>query len=106
MRDNRRPVVVVLAVSAQCARLGKKSMRIRISLLPATAIFAVAGLLGSTQTFAQNAYITNAHDDTVSLISSANNKVTATIPVGQFPFGVAVAPNGSKVYVTNQQSST
>jgi YVTN family beta-propeller protein len=32
--------------------------------------------------------------------------VTATIPVGNEPFGVSVTPDGSKVYVTNFASST
>jgi len=39
--------------------------------------------------------------NTVSVINTATNTVTATIPVGinSFPSGVAVTPNGSKVYV-------
>jgi YVTN family beta-propeller protein len=32
--------------------------------------------------------------------------VSATIPVGLFPVGVAVTPDGSKVYVTNGRSNT
>jgi YVTN family beta-propeller protein len=40
----------------------------------------------------------------VSVIATATNTVTATIPVGDFPFGVAVTPDGSKVYVTNSNS--
>jgi DNA-binding beta-propeller fold protein YncE len=32
--------------------------------------------------------------------------VTATIPVGSFPFGVAVSPDGSKVYVVNANASS
>ena len=35
------------------------------------------------------------------MIASATNTVTATIPVGQLPYGVAVTPDGSKVYVVN-----
>jgi YVTN family beta-propeller protein len=39
----------------------------------------------------------------VSVIDTATNTVTATIPVvgGSAHFGVAVTPDGSKVYVTN-----
>jgi YVTN family beta-propeller protein len=58
-------------------------------------------LLCSAQSLAQNAYITNIGDNTVSVINTATNKVTATIPVGRGPVGVAVTRNGSKVYVTN-----
>ena len=39
--------------------------------------------------------------NTVSVIATASNTVTATIPVGIFPTGVAVSPDGSTVYVAN-----
>jgi YVTN family beta-propeller protein len=74
-------------------------MKLRISSL--IAAFALAGRLGSTQTVAQNAYITNQSSNTVSVIDTVTNAVTATIPVGVVPEGVAVTPNGSKVYVAN-----
>ncbi len=93
-------------------------------------------------------YVTNEDSNTVSVIATATNTVTATIPVGSFPcrrggdpgrqqglcrerglqqrvgdrhgdeygdrhdprrqrpFGVAVTPDGSKVYVANDGSST
>ena len=38
----------------------------------------------------------------MSVIATATNTVTATIPVGVGPAGVAVSPDGSKVYVANQ----
>jgi YVTN family beta-propeller protein len=50
-------------------------------------------------------YITNQLSNTVSVIDSASNTVTATVSVGTIPFGVAVTPNGSKVYVTNNGNS-
>ena len=75
-------------------------MNFRISELLAIAAFALAGILGSPQSLAQNAYISNALDNTVSVVSTATNTVTATIPVGVSPTGVAVSPDGSKVYVT------
>ena len=33
-------------------------------------------------------------------------RATATIPVGNNPFGVAVTPDGSKVYVANEAAGT
>src|SRR6516165_8669217 len=79
-------------------------MNLRISGL--IAAFALAGLLGRTQSRAQNAYITNSSSDNVSVIDTEKNKVTATI-VGSFvsPYGVAVSPNGRKVYITNSLTS-
>ena len=76
-------------------------MKLRISGLIAIAAFALAGLLGSPQTLAQNAYITNVLDNSVSVIDTTTNTVTATIPVGVRPEGAAVSPDGSRVYVTN-----
>lgn len=40
------------------------------------------------------------------MVDAATNTVATTIPVGRYPFGVAVSPDGSKVYVTNGGSAT
>ena len=45
-------------------------------------------------------------DNTVSVIDTATNTVVATIPVGNFPLGVAVTPDGTKVYVANFSDNT
>ena len=42
---------------------------------------------------------------TVSVIDTATNNVTATVTVGNNPFGVAVTPDGTKVYVANRVSN-
>ena len=41
----------------------------------------------------------------VSVIDTTTNTVTATVPVGITPLGVAVTPDGKKVYVTNAESN-
>jgi YVTN family beta-propeller protein len=82
------------------------AMNLRISPLVAVAAFALAGVLGSPQGLAQNAYIPSADRDNVSVIDTETNTVIATIPVGTFPMGVAVSPDGSKVYVTNTASAS
>lgn len=43
---------------------------------------------------------------TVSVIDAATDAVTATITVGQDPVGVAVSPDGGRVYVSNSGSNT
>ncbi len=49
----------------------------------------------------RTAYVTNnGGDKTVSVIDTASDTVTATVPVSGVPVGIAVSPNGSKVYVT------
>jgi len=90
-------------------------MKLRISGLLASAAFALAGIVGGAQSLAQNAYITNqtnqtqsGPDDTVSVIDTETNTVIATIHLNNevSPFGVAVTPEGSHVYVTNNGSDS
>ena len=52
------------------------------------------------------AYISNQADDTVSVINTATNTVTRTIPVGNAPLGVAVSLDGTRVYVANIDDGT
>ena len=80
-------------------------MNFRISGVLAVAAVACL-LLGGAPSLAQNAYITNTGSNTVSVIDTATNTVTATIPVGGEPYSVAVSPDGSKVYVANQSPTT
>ncbi|MGV8076726.1 MAG: PKD domain-containing protein [Methanosarcina sp.] len=47
------------------------------------------------------AYITNFNSNTVTVINTANDTFKDTVPVGKKPFGVAVSPDGTRVYVTN-----
>jgi len=46
-----------------------------MSGLLAVAAVAIAGLIGSAQALAQNAYITNALDNTVSVIDTSTKKI-------------------------------
>jgi YVTN family beta-propeller protein len=80
---------------------------------PLTCIHRLALLLGLLVLFpvgvwaqAPQAYITNLNDNTVSVIDTATNTVTATVPVGNFPNGVAVTPDGARVYVANVLDDT
>jgi len=43
------------------------------------------------------AYVANNNSDNVSVINTATNTVTATVPVGDDPQQVAVAPDGTRV---------
>ena len=81
-------------------------MNFRISGLLAIAGFALTSILGSAQSLAQNAYITNQGSNTVSVIDTRTNIVTATIAGFNGPDAVAVPPDGKRVYVTNINSNT
>jgi len=52
------------------------------------------------------AYIADGYADSVSVIDVANNAAKAKIPVGIEPAGVAISPDGSRVYVVNEGSSS
>ena len=69
------------------------------------ALLLFCGLQASTAA-AQQAYVPNYFDDSVSVIDIATDAVVATIPVGDAPIGVAVAPGGSRVYITNVVDDT
>lgn len=51
------------------------------------------------------AYIPNYASNTVSVIDLNTNNITATVPVGNSPYGVAVSLDASKVYIANNNSS-
>src|SRR5664280_1136982 len=46
-------------------------------------------------------YVPHEGTDSISVIDTATNNVTATVKAGNNTFGVAVTPDGTKVYVTN-----
>jgi YVTN family beta-propeller protein len=57
--------------------------------------------IGGAPALAQNAFISNNHDNTVSIIDVPSGTVIGAVPVGQAPEGITVAPNGTTVYVAN-----
>jgi YVTN family beta-propeller protein len=50
-------------------------------------------------------YVTNQLDDTLSVINARTNQVTATVAAGVAPEGVAVTPDGSRVYIADSGSA-
>ncbi|MYS87497.1 IPT/TIG domain-containing protein [Embleya scabrispora] len=51
------------------------------------------------------AYVANSGSNTVSVIDTANNTTTATIPVGRGPYGLAANHAGTRVYVAGFDSA-
>jgi YVTN family beta-propeller protein len=89
----------------------------RVAALSMFALWTMG--FGAAPSWAQMAYITNSGSvqgvpplrtfvpgTTVSVIATATNTVVSTITVGSQPNGVAITPDGSKVYVTNSNSNT
>lgn len=52
------------------------------------------------------AYVTNAADDSVSVIDTDSQMVTATIKVGSSPRDVEIAPDGARLYVSNRNDDS
>src|SRR5215831_4078220 len=78
--------------------------------IAAVTALALAWLITPAPAVAQNAYITNQgvypnFSNTVTVIDTTTNKVVTTVDVGLAPAGVAVTPDGSKVYVANRAVS-
>jgi YVTN family beta-propeller protein len=71
---------------------------------------AFTAFTGATPAYAASpadgkAYIVNAYVDTVSIFDTTTNTVVTTVPVGSFPYDLAVTPDGTRVYVANGGSS-
>lgn len=49
--------------------------------------------------------MTSGGSDNVSIIDTKTNNVIATVPVGDDPVGVAITPDGTKLYVTNYEET-
>src|ERR1035437_6274707 len=71
-----------------------------MTLVSAAIILMLASIVGA----APYAYITNSVSSNVSVIDTATNQVTATVDVGSYPYGVAITPDGTKIYVANSDN--
>ena len=76
-----------------------------LSLLSLAFLLGVAlpAIPAQAQTFA---YVADPHTSTVSVINTADNKVVATIADGVYPWGLAINPDGSRVYVADTASDS
>jgi YVTN family beta-propeller protein len=72
-----------------------------VSRLRAVVGILLLCLLAPTVSAQSVAYVVNLGSDDVSVIDSVTNAVTATIPVGADPDGIAATPDGRRIYVTN-----
>jgi len=54
----------------------------------------------------ERAFVTNAGDNTVSVVDLAAGKVISTIGTGRYPHGLRMSPDGREVYVANVQDGT
>lgn len=85
----RWPLRTLLALALPAALAG-------LLLGPASPAHAVGTVL----------YVPNTFANTVSVVDTSSDTITATIPVGQWPYYTAVTPDGSQVFVPNYRSNT
>ena len=77
------------------------------SLKTLVCIFVVLSIAVSTANAKTSyAYVANNSGNSVSVVNLTTNAVVATIPVGSFPYGVAVNQAGTLAYVTNAGANT
>ena len=58
-----------------------------------------AFIAGGCSASSSRVFVSNEDDGTVSVIDASTDTVVATIPVGQRPRGLRIAPDGSRLYV-------
>lgn len=66
--------------------------------------FSLAGVREASA--APNGYVSTPFADQVVVFDTADNSIVTTVDVGEFPRGLAVSPDGTKVYVANQGDET
>ncbi len=83
--------------ATQCKWAGVVSLLLNLVAIVLTAAPAAA---------TQYAYVTNPGSNNVSVMDTASKIIVATIPVGEFPAGMAITPDGTFAYVANFHSNT
>jgi YVTN family beta-propeller protein len=73
-----------------------------VSLLRVVLAIVAGAVCGWSQPYA---YVANQKGNTVSVVNRANSTVTASIPVGGNPSGMAITPDGSSLYVAAQSAN-
>jgi YVTN family beta-propeller protein len=70
--------------------------------LVTTVVIATSGAVGLAAPAASTVYVADAGANNVAVIDGATDTVTARIPVGKTPEGIAASPGGARVYTANE----
>ena len=68
--------------------------------------FLIPALLAASPALSDEIWVTNEHDDTVSVIDTETYEVTRTIEVGERPRGITFSKDYSVVYICASDSDT
>lgn len=96
-----------MPMSNASARPRRQRGRLRAALATTSAVtlLAITGTAAHAGAATRDLYVANLRGNTVSVVDPTTDTVVATIPVGSFPFGVAVSPDGSQAWVANDGSN-
>ncbi len=75
-------------------------------MMRSLAFISLMIFLFPSHAFAANAYVSNARDNTISVIDLASNKVVTNLPAGALPHGLTLSLEKHFLYVTNSGSAT
>ena len=67
--------------------------------------FLASLVLSGSAVAAPFAYVPNEGSGNVSVIDTANDRVTRTITVGGKPRGIAIAPDGKRLFLSDQTAN-
>jgi YVTN family beta-propeller protein len=76
------------------------------SILTILTLLLISAVLVSGAFAAQNMYVVNNSDNTVTVIDPASKNIIATIDVGSSPTGISYNPADKKAYVVNRGDNT
>jgi YVTN family beta-propeller protein len=96
-------------IKAACATTKVKAtiaVAVVIVIAVVVTVGVMIGKLKPPQCKASVVYVASHDDRTVFVIATDKNQVMADIPVGYFPWGVAVTPDGTRAYVTHWRDRT
>src|SRR3982074_2096173 len=83
-------------------QVSRGSLTVLAGILLCTASFSMLSAQGTKQRLIQ----TNSAGDNIHIIDPATNKVVGEIKDVEAPHGVTVAPDGSRIYVSEQADRT
>lgn len=83
------------------------SLRRQLSMIACAVALAVGSSPSpAAQGQTWRAYVTNFDGDGISVVDLAGRTIIATVKTGRKPHGVAVAPDGSSIFVSNEADGT
>src|SRR5467141_2605080 len=84
----------------------KRAFRAGLTVLAGIALCTVSFSLAGAQQSKLRIVQTNSAGDNIHIIDAATNKVVGEIKGIEAPHGVAAAPDGSRIYISEQATNT